>query len=144
MRSASKGNGKSRRAAGNGTAHKPAIVCGGAGFIGAHLCRRLLQQGHEVICVDNFCTSDEESLDELLASARFRVLRRDIASLSEDEIDAASAIFNLACAASPVHYQRTPLETLYTSVRGMDNLLRLARKTRAPIFQASTSEIPGR
>jgi UDP-glucuronate decarboxylase len=122
---------------------RPAVVCGGAGFLGAHLCARLLQEGRRVICVDNFCTSDEEALEALLPHPRFELLRRDVGSLQEDELGPVGSIFNLACAASPIHYQRNPLETLFTSIRGMDNLLRMAQRHHARVFQASTSEIYG-
>jgi UDP-glucuronate decarboxylase len=121
----------------------PVLVCGGAGFLGSHLCARLLERGERVLCVDNFCTSDEDAVDALLARPGFTLLRRDVGSLQEEEFGPLSAIFNLACAASPVHYQRSPLDTLFSSIRGMDNLLRTARRWRAPIFQASTSEIYG-
>ncbi|MGH8179262.1 MAG: UDP-glucuronic acid decarboxylase family protein [Steroidobacter sp.] len=117
-------------------------MCGGAGFLGSHVCARLLQEGRRVICVDNFCTSEEEAIEHLMFHPRFEMLRRDVVSL-EDDLGDVGAIFNLACAASPVHYQRNPLDTLFTSVRGMDNLLQIARRCGAPIFQASTSEIYG-
>jgi UDP-glucuronate decarboxylase len=119
------------------------VVCGGAGFLGSHLCARLLKEGQRVICVDNFCTSEIEAVAHLVDHPRFELLHRDISSLSEEEIGNPSAIFNLACAASPIHYQRSPLDTLFSSVRGMDNLLRLAKLRGAKIFQASTSEIYG-
>jgi UDP-glucuronate decarboxylase len=139
---ATKRNGKG----GNGSrtaAARPAVVCGGAGFLGSHLCARLLEQGQHVICVDNFCTSDESAIEQLLSHSRFKLLRRDIAGLEEDDLGEVGSIFNLACAASPIHYQRSPLDTLFTSVRGMDSLLRIARRCHARIFQASTSEIYG-
>jgi UDP-glucuronate decarboxylase len=145
--STAKGNGrsagKSRSASAAPLAGRPVLVCGGAGFLGSHLCARLLAQGQHVICVDNFCTSDEDTIESLLAHPNFQLLRRDVASLQEDELGPLGAIFNLACAASPVHYQRSPLDTLFTSIRGMDNLLRMARRCKARIFQASTSEIYG-
>jgi UDP-glucuronate decarboxylase len=119
------------------------LVCGGAGFLGSHLCARLLARGERVLCVDNFCTSEEESIAALLAQPGFVLLRRDVATLQEEELGPLSAIFNLACAASPVHYQRSPLDTLFSSIRGMDNLLRIAHRCRVRIFQASTSEIYG-
>jgi UDP-glucuronate decarboxylase len=119
------------------------LVCGGAGFLGSHLCARLLARGERVLCVDNFCTSEEESIAGLLAQPGFMLLRRDVATLQEEELGPLAAIYNLACAASPVHYQRSPLDTLFSSVRGMDNLLRIAHRCRARIFQASTSEIYG-
>jgi UDP-glucuronate decarboxylase len=139
-----KTNGKSHRASGKLEAlPRPVVVCGGAGFLGLHLCARLLREGQRVICVDNFCTSDVDAIEHLIAHPRFELLHRDITLLSDEEIGAPSAIYNLACAASPVHYQRSPLDTLFTSVRGMDNLLRLARTHGARVFQASTSEIYG-
>ncbi len=146
MSTAEKGNGR-----GNGKARaqrleslqRPVVVCGGAGFIGSHLCVRLLEQGERVICVDNFCTSTIEAIAHLLPHPRFELLHRDVSALGEQEIGHPSAIYNLACAASPIHYQRSPLDTLFTSVRGMDNLLRLARIYSTRIFQASTSEIYG-
>jgi UDP-glucuronate decarboxylase len=122
---------------------RPVVVCGGAGFLGSHLCTRLLNEGQRVICVDNFCTSEVDAISHLIDHPRFELLHRDITMLSEEEIGNPSAIFNLACAASPIHYQRSPLDTLFTSVRGMDNLLRLARLRGAKVFQASTSEIYG-
>jgi UDP-glucuronate decarboxylase len=125
------------------SAARPVVVCGGAGFLGAHLCRRLLRDGQRVVCVDNFCTSDEEAVEDLLLNPRFELRRQDIADLAEDDLGEPAAIFNLACAASPVHYQRDPLATLMTSVRGMENLLRIARRHGTRVFQASTSEIYG-
>jgi UDP-glucuronate decarboxylase len=125
------------------TTTRRVVVCGGAGFLGAHLCRRLLREGHRVLCVDNFCTSDETNVEDLLLESGFELLRRDVAELDDDSLGEPAAIYNLACAASPVHYQREPLRTLMTSVRGMDNLLRIARAAGCRIFQASTSEIYG-
>jgi UDP-glucuronate decarboxylase len=139
--STAKSNGATARTLRSGA--PPVLVCGGAGFLGSHLCARLLARGERVICVDNFCTSEDDAVDSLLARPGFQLLRRDVASLQEDEFGPLSAIFNLACAASPIHYQRSPLDTLFSSIRGMDNLLRIARRDRTPIFQASTSEIYG-
>jgi hypothetical protein len=136
--STAKSNGRGARAS-----RHPVLVCGGAGFLGSHLCARLLARGERVLCVDNFCTSEEESIAGLLAQPGFMLLRRDVATLQEEELGPLAAIYNLACAASPVHYQRSPLDTLFSSVRGMDNLLRIAHRCRARIFQASTSEIYG-
>ncbi len=147
MSTAEKSNGR-----GNGRTHRrrqleplqrPLVVCGGAGFLGAHLCARLLEQGERVICVDNFCTSAIDAIERFFSHPRFELLHRDVSLLGEEEIGNASGIYNLACAASPVHYQRSPLETLFSSVRGMDNLLRIARSLGARVFQASTSEIYG-
>jgi UDP-glucuronate decarboxylase len=140
--STAKGNGRSARTPTAAAAH-PVLVCGGAGFLGSHLCARLLARGERVICVDNFCTSEENALTALLEQRNFILLRRDVGTLQEEELGPLSAIFNFACAASPVHYQRSPLDTLFSSVRGMDTLLRIARRYRARIFQASTSEIYG-
>ncbi len=138
-----KGNGKTRRAQQLESLQPPVVVCGGAGFLGAHLCARLLEQGERVICVDNFCTSAVDSVEHLLSHPRFELLHRDVSALAEEEIGNASVIYNLACAASPVHYQRSPLDTLFTSVRGMDNVLGIAKGCGARVFQASTSEIYG-
>jgi UDP-glucuronate decarboxylase len=141
---ATKGNGKLRSSAQRiESAHKPVVVCGGAGFLGSHLCSRLLREGARVICVDNFCTSDEDGIDHLLSHPRFELMRRDVAAIDEHEFGEVSAIFNMACAASPIHYQRAPLETLFSSVNGTNNLLRIANRQRIPLFQASTSEIYG-
>ena len=131
-------NGKSSR-----STAPPVLVCGGAGFLGSHLCARLLARGERVICVDNFCTSEESAVEALLDRPGFVLLRRDVGSLQEGELGPLRAIFNLACAASPIHYQRSPLDTLFSSIRGMDNLLRMARACGARVFQASTSEIYG-
>jgi UDP-glucuronate decarboxylase len=122
---------------------RPYVVCGGAGFLGSHLCARLLAEGHRVLCVDNFCTSEEAGIQHLLANPNFELRRQDIACMSEDELGDVGAIFNLACAASPIHYQRRPLDTLFSSVSGTDMLLRVARRCRVRLFQASTSEIYG-
>lgn len=133
-----------RRTKSNGAAAQlPVAVCGGAGFLGKHLCARLLERGQRVLCVDNFCTSDEDAVFALLPHPNFRLMRRDIATLDEHDLGEVGVIYNLACAASPAHYQRLPLETLFTSIRGMDNLLRIARGCGARVFQASTSEIYG-
>jgi len=137
-----KNNGKAHRQAHTNGA-QTAIVAGGAGFLGSHLCARLLREGYKVIALDNFCTSAASAVDPLRHHSSFTLLERDIASLDPDEFDRADAIFNLACAASPIHYQRSPIDTLFSSVRGMENLLMLARRTGARIFQASTSEIYG-
>lgn len=138
-----KGNGRRNDLRRTERAVPPALVCGGAGFLGSHLCVQLLRDGKRVICVDNFCTSDGSAIEHLLTHPDFSVVRSDIAVLEEAEVGPVSAVFNLACAASPVHYQRSPLDTLFTSVRGMDNLLRIARRYGARVFQASTSEIYG-
>lgn len=130
---------RKRRARGD----EPILVCGGAGFLGSHLCARLLREGKRVICLDNFCTSDEDAIEHLVAAPGFTLLRADVAQLDDGAFESVSAIYNLACAASPIHYQKDPLDTLFTSVNGMDHLLRLARRCNVRIFQASTSEIYG-
>jgi UDP-glucuronate decarboxylase len=122
---------------------RPVLVAGGAGFIGSHLCERLLAEGSTVICLDNFSTSEPDNIAHLRANRSFKVIRGDIARLRLGACDKVGAIFNLACPASPVRYQRQPLETLFTCVHGMNNLLQLARRDGALIFQASTSEIYG-
>jgi UDP-glucuronate decarboxylase len=121
----------------------PILVCGGAGFLGSHLCARLLREGKRVICLDNFCTSDEAVVEPFSSEPGFKLVRADVAEIEESSFERVSAIYNLACAASPIHYQKAPLDTLFTSVHGMDRLLRLARRCNARIFQASTSEIYG-
>jgi UDP-glucuronate decarboxylase len=116
------------------------IVTGGAGFIGSHLCTRLLDEGHEVLCVDNYYTGRRGNISGLLGHRRFEALRHDVTFPLYLESD---AIYNLACPASPVHYQFDPVQTLKTSVHGAINMLGLAKRTKAPIFQASTSEVYG-
>ena len=123
--------------------NKTVVVAGGAGFLGSHLCEQLLALGHNVICVDNFATSDRENIAHLTRRRSFQLMTRDIVSLKPEHAAAAGKIFNLACPASPVRDQTSPLDTLNTSVRGMDNLLSIARKTGARVFQASTSEVYG-
>lgn len=119
---------------------KRILVTGGAGFIGSHLCRRLLGEGHEVLCVDNFFTGTKANIAELMDSRRFEMLRHDITFPLYVEPD---QIYNLACPASPVHYQFDPVQTTKTSVHGAINMLGLAKRTRARILQASTSEVYG-
>jgi len=116
------------------------LVTGGAGFLGSHLCEALLKQGHEVICLDNFYTGSKQNVAHLLTEPNFEVIRHDVTFPIFLEID---GIFNLACPASPKHYQSNPVQTLKTSVHGAINLLGLAKRTRARILQASTSEIYG-
>jgi UDP-glucuronate decarboxylase len=141
---ATKGNGKLRSSVQrNEPAQKPVLVCGGAGFLGSHLCTKLLSEGQRVICIDNFCTSEEDGIDHLLSHPRFELMRRDVAAIDEQEFGELTAIFNMACAASPIHYQRNPLDTLFSSVNGTNNLLRIAKRQNIPLFQASTSEIYG-
>ena len=116
------------------------LVTGGAGFLGSHLCERLLARGDEVLCVDNFFTGTRDNLATLLGHPRFEVLRHDITFPLYVEVE---AIFNLACPASPIHYQFDPVQTTKTSVHGAINMLGLAKRTRARILQASTSEVYG-
>jgi UDP-glucuronate decarboxylase len=116
------------------------LVTGGAGFLGSHLCRMLVAQGHEVLCVDNFFTGRRRNIADLLPHPGFELLRHDITFPLYVEID---EIFNLACPASPVHYQFDPVQTTKTSVHGAINMLGLAKRTRAKILQASTSEVYG-
>ena len=115
-------------------------VTGGAGFIGSHLCQRLLDRGDEVLCIDNFYTGSREFIAPLLSNPRFELMRHDVTFPLYIECD---AIFNLACPASPIHYQLDPVQTTKTSVHGAINLLGLAKRLRAPILQASTSEVYG-
>jgi len=119
---------------------KRILVTGGAGFLGSHLCERLLERGDEVLCVDNYFTGRRQNIEHLLQNPRFEALRHDITLPLFVEVD---QIFNLACPASPVHYQFDPVQTLKTSVHGAINMLGLARRTKAKIFQASTSEVYG-
>src|SRR3989442_629629 len=119
---------------------KSILVTGGAGFIGSHLCRYLLAQGHEVICVDNFYTGSKNNIIDLLPNPRFEVLRHDITFPLYVEVD---EIYNLACPASPIHYQFDPVQTTKTAVHGSINMLGLAKRVKAKILQASTSEIYG-
>ncbi len=116
------------------------LVTGGAGFIGSHLCERLLAEGHDVICLDNFFTGRRENVYHLMDSKRFDLLRHDIIEPALLEVD---QIYNLACPASPVHYQYNPVKTVKTNVLGTINMLGLAKRVRARILQASTSEVYG-
>ncbi len=116
------------------------LVTGGAGFIGSHLCGRLLAEGHEVLCLDNFFTGRRENIFHLLDDRRFELLRHDVIEPILVEVD---QIYNLACPASPIHYQYNPVKTVKTSVMGMINMLGLAKRVRARILQASTSEVYG-
>lgn len=119
---------------------KKIMVTGGAGFLGSHFCERLLKQGHSVVCVDNFYTSKKENLEAHLSNPHFKLVEQDICSPLDLPVD---EIYNLACPASPPHYQADPVQTLKTSVQGALNLLELAKKYSAKIFQASTSEVYG-
>jgi UDP-glucuronate decarboxylase len=116
------------------------LVTGGAGFLGNFLCERLLDQGHEVLCVDNFFTGQRRNVAHLLGRPNFELLRHDITFPLYVEVD---QIYNLACPASPIHYQRDPVQTTKTSVHGAINMLGLAKRTGAKILQASTSEVYG-
>ncbi len=116
------------------------LVTGGAGFIGSHLCEALLALKHEVLCVDNYYTGRRSNIEHLLAERRFEVMRHDVTFPLYVEVD---EIYNLACPASPIHYQFDPVQTLKTSVHGAINMLGLAKRTKAKIFQASTSEVYG-
>jgi UDP-glucuronate decarboxylase len=116
------------------------LVTGGAGFLGSHLCERLLADGHEVLCVDNFYTGTRHNIAHLLGHPRFELLRHDVTFPLYVEVD---EIYNLACPASPVHYQNDPVQTVKTSVHGAINMLGLAKRTRARLLQASTSEVYG-
>lgn len=116
------------------------LVTGGAGFIGSNLCERLLDEGHEVLCVDNYYSSTKDNIAHLLPNPRFEVLRHDVTFPLYVEVD---RIYHLACPASPIHYQRDPVQTTKTSVHGSINMLGLAKRTGARILLASTSEVYG-
>ena len=119
---------------------KRILVTGGAGFLGSHLCERLVASGNEVLCVDNYFTGRRANVAHVLGSTNFEVMRHDVTFPLYVEVD---EIYNLACPASPIHYQFDPVQTTKTSVHGAINMLGLARRTRAKIFQASTSEVYG-
>jgi UDP-glucuronate decarboxylase len=119
---------------------KKILVTGGAGFLGSHLCERLLGLGNEVICVDNFFTGSKQNIMPLLANPSFELMRHDVTFPLYLEVD---EIYNLACPASPVHYQFDPVQTTKTSVHGAINILGLAKRVKAKVFQASTSEVYG-
>lgn len=116
------------------------LITGGSGFVGSHLCEKLLDMGNEVICVDNFFTGSKQNIEHLLDNRLFELIRHDITFSLYLEID---QIYNLACPASPIHYQYDPVQTIKTSVHGAINMLGLAKRTRARILQASTSEVYG-
>jgi UDP-glucuronate decarboxylase len=122
------------------TSTKRVLVTGGAGFLGSHLCERLIAQGHNVLCVDNYFTGSKENLAHLLDDPSFEVMRHDVTHPLYVEVD---EIYNLACPASPVHYQFDPVQTMKTSVMGAINMLGLAKRVKAKILQASTSEVYG-
>ena len=117
---------------------KRVLVTGGAGFLGSHLCERLLAQGEDVLCVDNYFTGRKDNVAPLLGDPHFEALRHDITHPLFVEVD---EIYNLACPASPIHYQFDPVQTTKTSVTGAINMLRLAKRLHAKIFQSSTSEV---
>ena len=119
---------------------KKIAVAGGAGFLGSHLCEKLLSNGHDVICIDNFFTSNKNNVRHLLNDNKFELMRHDITFPIYLEID---QIYNLACPASPIHYQSNPVQTIKTSIHGSINQLGLAKRTNSKIFQASTSEVYG-
>lgn len=119
---------------------KRILVTGGAGFLGSHLCDRLIEHGHDVLCVDNFFTGTKRNIEHLLGHPRFELMRHDVTFPLFVEVD---EIYNLACPASPVHYQHDPVQTTKTSVHGAINMLGLAKRLRAKILQASTSEVYG-
>ena len=119
---------------------KRILVSGGAGFIGSHLCTRLVNEGHDVICLDNFFTGSKDNIKHLMGNHHFEVVRHDVTYLYSAEVD---EIYNLACPASPIHYQHDPIQTAKTSVMGAINMLGLAMRLDAKILQASTSEVYG-
>ena len=119
---------------------KKILVTGGAGFVGSHLCKKLLDEGNEVICLDNFYTGNKNNISGLLSNKSFELLRHDVTFPIYLEID---QIYNLACPASPIHYQTDPVQTTKTSVHGAINMLGLAKRTKSKILQASTSEVYG-
>jgi len=119
---------------------KRILVTGGAGFLGSHLCERLLAAGHDVLCVDNYFTGTKDNIAKCLGNPHFELMRHDVTFPLYVEVD---EIYNLACPASPIHYQHDPVQTTKTSVHGAINMLGLAKRVRAKIFQASTSEVYG-
>ena len=122
-----------------GKLHK-VLVTGGAGFLGSHVCRRLVSEGHEVICLDNFFTSEKNNIADLIGKPNFELVRHDVTEPYHAEVD---RIFNLACPASPVHYQYNPIKTMKVSFMGAMNMLGLAKRVKARILQSSTSEVYG-
>lgn len=119
---------------------KKILITGGAGFIGSHLCKKLLHDGHHVICLDNFFTGNKENIKDLIGNKNFKLVEHDITEKYSADVD---EIYNLACPASPPHYQYDPVKTTKTSVLGIINMLELARKCGAKVLQASTSEVYG-
>jgi UDP-glucuronate decarboxylase len=124
----------------NYTERSRILITGGAGFLGSHLCERLLNEGHEIVCLDNFFTGSKDNVSHLLEHRNFELMRHDVTYPLYVEVD---EIYNLACPASPIHYQFDPIQTTKTSVHGAINMLGLAKRTKAKIFQASTSELYG-
>jgi UDP-glucuronate decarboxylase len=122
------------------TLERQVLVTGGAGFLGSHLCDRLIERGEDVVCLDNFFTGAKRNVQHLLDHPNFELMRHDVTFPLYIEVD---AIYNLACPASPIHYQHDPVATTKTSVHGAINMLGLAKRLGAPIFQASTSEVYG-
>ena len=120
--------------------HPRILVTGGSGFLGSHLCERLLAEGAEVVCVDNFFTGSRQNIEHLLDHKYFDLIRHDVTFPLYVEVD---EIYNLACPASPIHYQYDPVQTTKTSVHGAINMLGLAKRVKAKILQASTSEVYG-
>ncbi len=120
---------------------KKILVTGGAGFLGSHLCDRLIEQGHEIICLDSLFTGSQKNIEGLLKHPNFTFIKHDV--VDPIDFEKLDEIYNLACPASPVHYQFNPIHTMKTSVMGALNMLELARKTGAKVFQASTSEVYG-
>ena len=119
---------------------KRILITGGAGFLGSHLCERLLREGNDIICLDNFFTGNKKNITHLLGAPHFELIRHDIINPIYLEVD---EIYNLACPASPVHYQFNPIKTIKTNVMGVINVLGIAKRTKAKVLQASTSEIYG-
>ena len=119
---------------------KRVLVTGGAGFLGSHLCERLLNDGNDVLCLDNFYTGTKDNIQHLIGNSSFELIRHDVTQQLYLEVD---EIYNLACPASPIHYQHDPVKTINTSVIGAINMLELAKRTKSKIFQASTSEVYG-
>ena len=119
---------------------KRILVTGGAGFVGSHLCKRLLKEGNEVICLDNYFTGNKKNIVHLIENPFFEIVRHDITESYYAEVD---EIYNLACPASPIHYQHNPIKTIKTSVMGAINILGLAKRVNAKVLQSSTSEVYG-
>jgi UDP-glucuronate decarboxylase len=132
--------GRVQREAGGASVRRQVLVTGGAGFLGSHLCERLLERDDAVLCVDNYYTGTRDNITHLLGHPHFELVRHDVTFPLYVEVD---QIYNLACPASPIHYQRDPVQTTKTSVHGAINMLGLAKRTKAKILQASTSEVYG-